>query len=92
LIEYTLVEFIQTNLNATKLWKFNYKKNVNLPCHVIHVTKIEMKVDYKKQFKTIQGSHSYNNLIDHIKRYCCRVNKHKPKPQNPILFFVCLLH
>ncbi len=68
------------------------KKNVNLSFNVIHVIRIEVKVDFQKQLKTIQGSHAYNNLIDHIKHYCCRVSKHKLKPQNPILFFVCLLH
>jgi hypothetical protein len=84
-IEYRLVE-------CNQIMKIQLqKKYVNLSFHVIHVIRIEVKVDFQKQLKTIQGSHAYNNLIDHIKHYCCRVSKHKLTQQNPILFFVCLL-
>jgi hypothetical protein len=105
-IEFSWIEsyWIRFNTHWLNLFKLiwiqpNYENSitkktyVNLPFHVIHVTRIEMKVDFKKQLETIQGSRFYNNLIDHIKRYCCWVSKHKPKPQNPILFlFLCLLH
>jgi hypothetical protein len=52
--------------------------------------KLKWKLTFKNNYKQFKAP--MFNLIDHIKHYCCRVNKHKVKPQNPILFFVCLLH
>jgi len=62
-IEFNLIILNTHWLNLFRLvWiQPNYKilimkKDVNLPFHVIHVTRIEVKVDFKKQVKTIQGS------------------------------------